>query len=309
MDWSAVKGFNYQPSYSSHEIEGWRRFDPVAVDREIARGRRYFPKANTLRLWLSWNAFIRGHNAFVEAFEELLAICDRHGFKAIPVLTNRWHDYGTDWGGIYFDHFLPGSSWVQSEGMWERYLEQVVGPHVDDGRIIAWDLCNEPFSYFIPHEEMPRVLIDAELAWLTKLHDVAKALGAKQPIGTSVHHNHGLKDLEMVEPISDVLFIHPYSNEGGVVDKAVALGKRVKKPVLATETCWGAVEDADRVKTIRDSLSMLKQHRVGWIAHLLHHSLVSDGHRPQFGSVDRPGFHFIEADGALRPGHDAFNDY
>jgi hypothetical protein len=110
-------------------------------------------------------------------------------------------------------------------------------------------------------------------------------------------------------PISDVLLIHPYSNEDGIVDQYVELARENDKPVLVTEACWGANEDEERVRIIRGSLGMLKEHDRGWLVHILHHSLVSDAHRPEFGPVDRPGFHFIEADGSLRPGHDVFNEF
>ena len=49
---------------------------------------------------------------------------------------------------------------------------------------------------------------------------------------------------------------------------------------------------------------------VGWLVYLLHHSLIADAHRPEFGPVGFPGYlGFIEADGSLRAGHDVFNDF
>jgi hypothetical protein len=42
---------------------------------------------------------------------------------------------------------------------------------------------------------------------------------------------------------------------------------------------------------------------------LLHQSLIADAHRPKFGPVGYPSYlGFIEADGALRPGHEVFNE-
>lgn len=49
---------------------------------------------------------------------------------------------------------------------------------------------------------------------------------------------------------------------------------------------------------------------VGWLAYLLHHSLIADAHRSEFSPVSGPGnLSFIEADGSLRPGHELFNDF
>ena len=43
---------------------------------------------------------------------------------------------------------------------------------------------------------------------------------------------------------------------------------------------------------------------------MLNHSLVGDGHRPEFGVVSEAGFMgCIEADGTLRAGHEAINHF
>ncbi|HEY8645352.1 MAG TPA: hypothetical protein VIL77_05675 [Gaiellaceae bacterium] len=309
IPWSEIRGFNYQPSYSSSDIESWQLFDPVTIDRELERGKRYFPNMNAIRIWHSWAAFSRGPEQYAEKFEQELAIADKHGLVCMPVLFNRWHDYGQDWGGIYFDHFLPGLSWVQSEGMWDRYLELIVGAHADDPRIFCWDLCNEPFSYTLPLEEVPQTIVDAEYEWLKAIRDGCKAFSPVAPIGISTHPNHGIAGERLVEPLCDILLIHTYSNEDGIVDQYVELAREVDKPILSTEACWGADEDDERVRIIEGSLSMLKERNIGWLVHILHHSLTSDAHRPEFGPVNRPGFHFIDEDGSLRPGHDVFNRY
>ena len=308
-DWGKVRGFNYQPSYTSSGLETWRNFDPTIFETELRRGKKYFPGINTVRLWLSWDAYIRGNNLFNENFEKALQICSEIGLKVMPVLFNRWHDSGTDFGGIYIDHFLTGVSWVQSEGMFASYIKDVVSAHSTDERILCWDLCNEPFAYTDPIETINPEIVKAEREWLSNINDLCRSTPLTQPIGVSVHSNHGMIGLEYVEPLCEVLLIHPYSNDNGILDLCVNYSKLVGKPLLATETCWGAIEDTERVAIISGTLKELAARNIGFLPHLLHHSMVSDGHRPEFGSVNRPGFHFIERDGSLRPGHEVFNDY
>ena len=73
---------------------------------------------------------------------------------------------------------------------------------------------------------------------------------------------------------------------------------------------WGAIDDAKRVEIIRYTLEQLKQRGIGWLVYVLHHSLIADAHRPEFGILTDPGnLSFIEADGTLRPGHDVFNAF
>jgi len=322
MDWSSVRGFNYQPSYGSSGFELWQKFDAKTVDVELARGRKYFPKFNALRVWLSWDSFQRDPKRFAANFETMLALCHKHGARVMPVLFNRWHDSVLDYGGIYLDHFLPHVSWVQRGGkMFDPFLKAIVGAHANDPRIFAWDLCNEPFSYGRPPEEIPDI-VKAEFAWLKNLYDTCKKLGATAPITVGIHPGHGRKGIEQIEPISDLLSIHPYwiprankpdsgkADYEKLLDEYVSFAAQVKKPLLATETCWGERDDAKRVEIIRYTLTQLQQRRIGWLVYLLHHSLIADAHRPEFGPVGKPGnLSFIEADGSLRPGHEIFNEF
>ena len=156
-DWSSVRGFNYQPSYGSSGIELWQRFDAGVIDRELGLGKK-FPGMNAIRLWLSWDSFLRNPKRFAGNFDQALDIAQKYGLVVMPVLFNRWHDAVLDYGGIYIDHFLPKVSWVQKRKMFDPYLEAIVGGHRDDPRILAWDLCNEPYSYSCPREDIPQIV-------------------------------------------------------------------------------------------------------------------------------------------------------
>lgn len=316
MDYSTIRGFNYQPSYGSSGLELWQKFDGATIDRELARGKSYFPGMNAIRFWLSSDAFNRDPERFLFNFEVALSIAHRHGLLVMPVLFNRWHSDALDYGGIYIDHFLPGVSWVQRGEGHQTYLKAVVGSHTDDPRVFCWDLCNEPFSYTNPPADYPDI-VAAERAWLAGLYHQCKALGAVAPITTGLHANHQVPGMADVEAISDVLSVHPYYRCGpnakeedyaANLDAYVAYARSVNKPLLVTETCWGYQDDRERVEIINITLKHLKARGIGYIVYLLHHSLVADAHRNVYG----PGYlnlSFIEADGSLRPGHECFNEY
>ena len=319
MDWSRVRGFNYQPSFGSTGFEIWQHFDAAAVARELGRGKQYFPGMNAIRLWLSWDSFLRAPARFGRDFEAALAAAARLGLQVMPVLFNRWHDSVLDYGGIYLDHFLPRASWIQHDRMFQPYLETVVGGHAADARILAWDLCNEPFAYGCAPADIPEI-VRAEYAWLESAYKTCKALGAAAPITVGIHPGHGRQGIEQIEPLADILSIHPYwtadspphtkADYEKSLDMYVEFAGRVRKPLLATETCWGALDDAKRVDIVRYTLGELRQRRIGWLVYLLHHSLIADAHRPEFGPTGAPGnLAFIEADGTLRPGHGVFNEF
>ena len=315
-----IKGFNYQPSYGSNGFELWQYFSGETVDNELGLGKEFFPGMNAIRLWLSWDAFNRNPPLFEKDFETALAIAAKHNLVVMPVLFNRWHDAALDYGGIYIDHFLPASSWVQKEKMFDAFLQAVVGRHAADPRVFAWDLCNEPFSYGCPPGDIPDIA-RAEFQWLEGLYRQCKQLKAKAPITVGIHQCcERLKGITQIEPISDILSIHPYWTADSppfakddyekMLDEYAAFAAKAGKALIATETCWGSLDDAKRVEIIRYTLTQLKKRNIGWLAYLLHHSMIADAHRPEYGPVSTPGnLAFIEADDTLRPGHEVFNEF
>jgi len=323
-----LRGFNYQPSYGSSGLELWQKFDLRTIEIELTQGKTFFPKMGAIRLWLSWDSYIRNPKLFETRFDSALQCAAGHGLAVMPVLFNRWHDYLLDYGGVYIDHFLQPIQ--KRRSLFQPYLDSVVGNHSGDPRIFAWDLCNEPVLQGISPNWTPS-LRDAEFSWLADIYSACKTLGAKAPlcIGTD-----GLENLKFILSISDIFSIHPYfvhylESEAGklngsiqfdsgqsldkdlaALDSMVEFANQVKKPLLASETCWGSLDDETRVSIVETTLTELKKRDIGWLVYLLHHSLIADAHRAQFGPTDHAGYMaFIEADGTLRPGHGIFNNF
>ncbi|MFP4660800.1 MAG: cellulase family glycosylhydrolase [Halanaerobiales bacterium] len=322
IDFSKIRGFNYQPSYGSTSFENWIYFDSEKIELELRRGKQYFPDMNTIRLWLSWEAYRRNPEKFVEDFEIYLKITDRLDLKVVPTLFNRWHNSFLDNGGVYLDHIIKGWSWASRDrdGQFSSYVSDVVTPHLKDTRILAWDICNEPFSYDKPLAEMKEIE-GKEYKWLEGLYGFIKELDPQSSVGISLHAGHGKKGLERVLPISDILFIHPYfiadqDDEKAkaafrrLLDDYVDVRERMGKPLLVTETCWGSLDNKWRIENIKFTLTELKERKIAWLVHALHHSLVADLHTPEYGPVGEAGYMaFINADGTLREGHQVFNDF
>jgi hypothetical protein len=319
MDYSKIKGFNYQPSWGSSGFEIWRSFNGDRMGHELALGKCYFPGMNAIRLWLSHDAWVRSPSAFEANFNTALAIAEGCGLVVMPVLFNRWHDPALDYGGIYIDHFLPKASWVQGIDQPAAFAAAIVAGHAADPRILAWDLCNEPFSYGCPPQDVPDIAAE-EYAWLASMYAIAKQCGAQAPVTVGIHPGHGLEGIRQIAPLSDILSIHPYwtydspvqakQDYEQLLDGYVGFAAQAGKPLIATETCWGSTDDARRVEIIRYTLAQLQQRGIGWLVYLLHHSLIADAHRAEYGPLSAPGnLAFIEADGRLRPGHEVFNEY
>lgn len=315
-----IRGFNYQPSYASSGFEIWQIFDSGLIETEVARGKRHFPGMNALRVWLSWDSYGRSPDRFRSRFETMLAICGKYELAVMPCLFNRWHDPVADYGGIYTDHFLTGADNLINKGSFRPYMEAVVGEHRDDPRIFCWDLCNEP--YHCKPELDPAIMKaveDAESSWLVALYDICKELGATAPVSVGVHggKKSTFDPIERLEPVSDVLNVHAYCFPGGDraafearLDWYVDLANRTGKALVVGETCWGHLDNAVRAELVRYTLGQLKERGIGYLTYLLQHSLVPDAHWPGYGHVhDGVGtLHFVEPDGSIRPGHEAWNE-
>jgi hypothetical protein len=307
---------------------------------EIARGKDYFPEWNTARWWLSQDAYQRDPARFLENFDAGLAIFARHGIVVIPVLFNRWLDPVCNFGGVPLDHIVPQlSAWNRAddlfasaepagrtltpvEEVFRAYILDVVGRHSDDDRICLWDLCNEPLmGVYVDDPASP--LRAAELRWLTWCYQMCKVVGAAQPL--TVGNYPSSMALRLTASQSDVLSIHPYFQWNGsesqgematksgfekYLDDCVTFAREADKALLASETVWGARDDGKHVEVMHYTLGELVRRDIGFTVHALNHSLVSDLHRDEYGPVGHPEWlHFIEADGSLRAGHEAFNDW
>ena len=180
---SEVCGFNYHPSYSYGALEDWLLFDENVWRRELTIGKNFFPKINTIRIWLSWNAFCRGERRFIDNIRKVIDICKDLDLYVIPCLFNRWHDPMVLCDSISIDHFLPNSSWLHKYGnLFEDYIDALSDAFKDEERILVWDICNEPFSY---NGDFPMrdTVKKYELLWLEKMASRMRANKVTQPLG------------------------------------------------------------------------------------------------------------------------------
>jgi len=337
MKCSEMHGFNYDGSWGTSALDLWQHHDHGAMAVEISRGKRYFPKWNICRWWLSDEAFQRDPARFLANLEGGLSIFAQNDILVIPLLFNRWRDPTCDFGGVALEHLVPGLSnstgatediWSYAQADWPRkptrietlhraYLEAVVGAHKDDPRIYAWDLCNEPLM--APYvEDAASPIRAAELRWLTWCYYTCKRIGASQPL--TIGNYPGLTAIRLTEPISDFISTHPYYiwNAPGAdkaayersLDEYASLAAAAGKELLASETVWGAEDDAKHVEVMRHTLGELKKRGIGFVVHALQHSLVADLHYAAYGPVGFPQvLHFVNPDGSLRRGHEAYNEF
>jgi hypothetical protein len=91
----------------------------------------------------------------------------------------------------------------------------------------------------------------------------------------------------------------------------VDLARRSKKPLLITESCWGADTNAQRVENMRFEFREHKKRNLGFFAVMLHWSYRIDCHDASEGLPvgHMQNLEFINKDGTLREGHEVFNEF
>ena len=311
---SEVKGFNYHPSYSTGSLEDWIMFNRDVWEKELTHGKKCFPKFNTLRIWLSWNAYCRMGDRFIECIKEVVEICRGLGIYVMPCLFNRWHDPMIDCDGIYIDHFLPNSSWLLKFGdPFTKYIADLAAAFKDEEQILCWDVCNEPLAY---NGEFPMMetVKKYELEWLHRMTDGLRAGGVTQPIGIGTT---GMEPMTDFDDMCDVYLTHLYYRNDlvGFERNLLALLEEAKdngdKEVIISECCWGSLDDKRRAERVRGTLSTITKYGAGFVAHALWTCGCADLHDISEGPVtDGIGnLAFILRDGTVRPYHEIYNEF
>jgi len=230
----------------------------------------------------------------------------------IPVLFTIWDGkppydpVGADWSNLLFEEF-------------EKYVTATLS--ACPGNVLAWDLCNEPVS--VESNE-----------WLKELADYVHKKFPGNPTTIGMPGYGATPDGMALFDYCDLWTTHPYKGfRSNPTDKAylnkenletrkigyLAVTQKslklwesagLKKPVVASECCWGSLDDEVRALIVEGALDGLTKLGVGFLPHALYTSPVADLHLPDLGPVANPGYMaFIRMDGSLRPGHDIFNKY
>ena len=297
---SHIFGFNYQPSWGHNGLTVWgEKFDAKRYREELAAGKRYFPKFNAVRIWLSWSAYRENPEQFVRNFQQAVDICGELDLLVLPILFNRWT------GNPLWDRVQNREILADFETTFSPFIEAIVTPMKGDLRILAWDLCNEPYLRGAGDEAAP-VSPEVETEWLGKVH---RAVKQRDPealicIGTCPSMTHLTRCSHLQDILTPHLYV-PLCAQQPIVTNSFEEAKKLGRPMMSTECCWGSPDDAKRVEIIRENLTLLKQYKIAFFPHALWTSGVADLHKYEHGLY----MPFILSNGSLRPGHEVYNEF
>ena len=100
-----VKGFNIQPDWGRNGTEIWLNFDRTRYEEMIRIGKERFPAMNTVRIWLSFDAWIQDRQTYLQSVKAAGETLSAEGLLIIPTYFNGWFgEYmKVNAGGVVFN--------------------------------------------------------------------------------------------------------------------------------------------------------------------------------------------------------------
>ncbi len=247
-------GSNYVPANTINQLEMWQAetFDPGTIDKEFGWAEGL--GMNTMRVFLHDLLWQQDANGFKKRLDRFLRIAAKHKIKPMFVLFDSVWDPQPQLGkqrdpkpGVHNSGWLqsPGARALQDSSQYprlEEYVKGVVGAFGRDGRVLAWDVWNEPEntnggSYAMLEPSDKASLVEA---LLPKVFAWARAAGARQPLTAGLWRGDWSSDekLSAMNRImidhSDVISFHGY-NKPVEFERMIQWLQRYNRPILCTE--------------------------------------------------------------------------
>lgn len=270
-------GANFIPSTAINQLEMWQAetFDTATISRELAWARSI--GMNTMRVFLHDLLHQQDSTGLYSRMDTYLGIAQRHGIKTLFVLFDScWDPFPRLGKQRDPKPHVHNSGWVQSPGQLalkdpaqyprlERYVKGVVARFARDGRVLGWDIWNEPDNMTGPSYE--KVELPDKVAYVLPLLEKAfawtRAAQPTQPLTSGIwvgdwSAHEKMKPIEKLQvEQSDVISFHNYDGPQEF-EKRVQWLQRYNRPILCTE--YMARPNGS---TFQGSLPVARQHRVG----------------------------------------------
>ena len=211
-------GCNFIPSNAINQLEMWQAdtFDPAAIDRELGWAKGI--GMNSARVYLHDLAYQQDPEGFLKRVDAFLEIADKHGIRILLVFFDDCWLLEPKIGRQPAP--VPGvhnSGWLKSPGLnalkevaaeangtrkrLETYVKAVLTRFADDGRVMAWDLYNEPANK-VPVEPSHE-LLKLVFAWSWEINP-------DQPLTSGVWSDaRPVRATQLAN--SDIITFHTYS--------------------------------------------------------------------------------------------------
>ena len=236
-DYSFIRGVNYGMNA-----------DQAVLERDLGYGKRL--NLNSTRIWLSYQAYERGPQAYIDRLRNYIRTSHRLGYSTMPILWNG-NNLNPD---ILKPEFRPRG---------DAYVQAIVEAVQDEPGLLMWDIMNEPFTndYFGSASGDERQQREAEITGFVRYYlSYVKKLDPVNAVTVGYTRS---SQLEPTADLVDVLSFHDYTGLRSTVEEAYLIAEEVSrkfgKPILNTETgCIARANPYDMV------LEIAERHKTGW---------------------------------------------
>lgn len=242
-------GCNFTPSTAINQLEMWQAetFDPETIDREL--GWAAGIGMNTVRVFLHDLLWEQDSEGLLKRMEQFLTIADKHDIRPLFVLFDSvWNPRPALGKQPEPKPHLHNSGWVQAPHIdvlkdpakvdaLEPYVKGVLEKYKNDGRVLGWDLYNEPGN----KNDKDGVENKDQLCYdfLVKVFGWAREVNPSQPLTAGVWEKEwtgpdatALNRLMLTH--SDVISFHGYHSLERMKERVAEL-KPLGRPLLCTE--------------------------------------------------------------------------
>jgi hypothetical protein len=247
-------GCNFSPSTAINQLEMWQAetFDTATINREL--GWAASVGMNNVRVFLHDLLYQQDAAGFIKRMDVFLQIAARHKIKVLFVFFDSvwdpWPYLGKQRNPKPYVH---NSGWVQSPGLHalvdnkqharlEKYVKAVVKYFASDGRILGWDVWNEPDNWNPNSYERyePKNKVELVYPLLKKTFEWVRSSNPTQPVTSGIWLGDWSSD-DKLSPVqklqieqSDIITFHNYDS-AEEFEKRVNWLKRYNRPLLCTE--------------------------------------------------------------------------
>ena len=176
-------GSNYTPAYAVNQVQMWRDFRPAAIEKELDAAKEHFG-LSMLRVYLHFINFTEDRANFLANLETFLTICDGRGIQPGFVFFDDCHRHSD----IFLDRPTApvkgyhNGRWAacpqdrhrtaENEPKLKAYVQEIVGKHRADPRVLFWEVFNEPNR----NNAYSRALVASGYKWAKELRPVQPVL-------------------------------------------------------------------------------------------------------------------------------------
>lgn len=253
-----IRGCNFIGSDCANRRDMWQSYKNdermATADRELALAEK--TGFNTVRLIMDFDVWLQERESYMEILEKYIALCAAHGQSVMLTLTAEAQLPRGDFADFkpktlgeqnYALGYHQGRGplppeeaakapyhWLENPALKDKFLtmiRDIVGRYAHDGRVIVWNVYNEP-GITIRERSIPL---------LNMIFETVRSLDPDQPLAADIWRgidfNTGLPktaEERLSLELSDIISYHSYTTFPQMVLLIEAL-KKFNRPLFCTE--------------------------------------------------------------------------